>query len=377
MVHISLTNLFMPLFIVTSGFLCLEFSIPIAMGEFAAGIIGGTFIEKEQLEWVEYFSHLGLLSIMFLAGFEVEVKVLKKHLRTNLIVGSLSFFAPFLLVVGVSLFYENSLIQSTILGIACSTTSLAIVFSVLRESGTIQTDRGQVILGSAMIVDLFSMIFLSLIFFDFTLRNLLFTAILLAVLLTMRKLIMFVFQRYRGNRVELELKTMLLMILAVGMLAEGAGIHAATIAFTAGVMFSDIDPDHEEIMSKLSTVVFSLLGPIFFFHAGMNLDLSQVTSDSILFLAIIAAVAIFGKFMGTALGLYYFYEKSLEIARYGGALFNYRLSFGIVTAMYAYERKVIDITIFNTILLVVAISSVFTVLAQRRQERNSMLVSDG
>jgi hypothetical protein len=38
-------NIFIPLLIVVSGFVCLEYFIPIAIGEFVAGIIGGLIFE--------------------------------------------------------------------------------------------------------------------------------------------------------------------------------------------------------------------------------------------------------------------------------------------------------------------------------------------
>jgi Kef-type K+ transport system membrane component KefB len=67
-----LTQRIVPVLIVVSGFICLEYFIPIVVGEFLAGIVGELFFGVSDLPWIEFFSHLGLVSLMFLAGFEKE-----------------------------------------------------------------------------------------------------------------------------------------------------------------------------------------------------------------------------------------------------------------------------------------------------------------
>jgi hypothetical protein len=47
-----LNNIFVPLLIVVSGFICLEYFISIAIGEFVAGILGGIFFDLSKTPWL-------------------------------------------------------------------------------------------------------------------------------------------------------------------------------------------------------------------------------------------------------------------------------------------------------------------------------------
>ena len=362
-------NVIVSLLNVSVGVFCLEFALPIALGEFLAGIVGGFFIEADDLPWLPFISHLGLLSIMFVAGFEVDVRILRLNFYKNFIVGILAFASPFILVFVVGLVAGLPLFEVVILSLSLSTTSLAIVFTIIKNSNLSQQPEGQILLGSAMVVDLFSVIVLGILFIEYSLSNLIAMLILLIVVLTAKKILLSVFSRYKGNRVELELKTILLLLLALSILAEQAGMHAALIAFVVGIILSDIEPDHEEIIGKLNTVVFSLLAPLFFFHAGLNIDFHSLGIPQLLILLAVIVVAIVGRYFGAYLGLNYLFAKNKSLAKFGGLLFNYRLSIGIATAMYAFERQSVSIEVQNIILLAIAASSLFTVVAQKWSER--------
>ena len=312
-----------PLLIVVSGFLCIELSLPIAVGEFIAGIIGGQILDHDETQWMQLFSRLGLLSIMFLAGFEVDVKVMKANLRTNLLVGVSSFIVPYLGVLIVCVIWGIPLHMALIVGVALSTTSLAMVYSILKEANLIHQKEGQVLLGSAMIVDLLSMIFLSITLFDFKMENLIFLGILIGIILVAKRFIMAIFQRYRGNRVEFELKTLMIIFPVMGLVAEEAGIHGAILAFILGILFSDIDPEHEEIIEKLNTVVFSLLAPIFFFNAGTQIQFGSIDISTLMLMLVLGTVAIMMKYYGTQLPLYLAYGRNKQLSKFGGILFNY------------------------------------------------------
>lgn len=362
-------NVVVSLLIVSVGVFCLEFALPIALGEFLAGIVGGFFIEADDLPWLPFISHLGLLSIMFVAGFEVDIRILRLNFYKNFIVGILAFASPFVLVFVVGLVAGLPLFEVVILSLSLSTTSLAIVFTIIKNSNLSQQPEGQILLGSAMVVDLVSVIILGILFIDYSLSNLIAMLVLVIVVLTAKRILLSVFGRYKGNRVEIELKTILLLLLSLSILAEQAGMHAALIAFVVGIILSDIEPDHEEIISKLNTVVFSLLAPLFFFHAGLNIDFHSLGLPQLLILGTVIIVAIVGRYFGAYLGLYYLFAKNKSLAKFGGLLFNYRLSIGIATAMYAFERQSVSVEVQNIILLAIAASSLFTVVAQKWSER--------
>ena len=151
-------NTIVSFLIVSFGVFCIEFSLPIALGEFIAGVVGGFFISPDDVPWISFISDLGLLSIMFVAGFEVDAKILRLHLTRNCLVGAISFGVPFALLIVVGLLAQFPLLETVIMALALSTTSLAIVFTVIKEGNLIATVEGQILLGAAMVVDLISML---------------------------------------------------------------------------------------------------------------------------------------------------------------------------------------------------------------------------
>lgn len=370
----GLIQITVPVLIVVSGFVCLEFAFPVAIGEFIAGMIGGQFIEIEKIKWIEFFSYLGLLCLMFLAGFEVDIRVLKRNFKKSLTIGFASFFGPYLLVLATCYYLDMPIKQGLVLATALSTTSLAMIFTILKSADLISSNHGQILLGSAMVVDLLSMVSLTIIFFEFTLANLAFIAVLIVVIVFVEKIVVSIFKRYKGNRVEFELKFLLLVLLGLGVVSEEAGVHAAIIAFIVGIIFSEIEQQHLVIMEKLDTMVFSLLAPIFFFHAGALISFKAMTLQTIILFFLFLLIAVGGKFFGSYISLYYLYHKDTAVARYGGIIFNYRLSFGIVTGMYAYSEGLIGIQLLNIIFLIVALSSVIAVALEKKLEKEVCLI---
>jgi Kef-type K+ transport system membrane component KefB len=362
-----LGHIAIPLLIVASGFVCLEYSIPIAIGEFVAGILGGIFLDFSKTPWLEFLSHLGLISIMFLAGFEIDLHTLYRNKYKSAVVGGLSFFTPFLLIYLLCLLFNFSTISSMVVGIALSTTSLAIVFPILREKRLLEGDEGQLLLASAMAVDILSMLMLSLVFYSLSIKSILILAILISTLFFVRKIVIPVFGRYKGNRSEFELKFLLLTLLAFGFLAQEAGMHEAVISFILGMIFSEIDPEHEVIIEKLNAVVFSLLAPVFFFNAGAMLKINKINFYVVGLFIVLLIFSMAGKYLGTYFPLQLF---SCKVPKYAGVIFNYRLSFGLVTALYGFEKEIITIEMFNTLLLCVLFSSLVATWFEKRQGFN-------
>ena len=103
-----------------------------------------------------------MLGLMFMAGFEVDVTVLKRQWRASLGIGTSAFVVPasgMFLVCRLLLGFD--VMPSGLIAIGLSTTSLALVYQFLRERGRLQGDVGQTILGAATTVDLLSTIALA------------------------------------------------------------------------------------------------------------------------------------------------------------------------------------------------------------------------
>jgi glutathione-regulated potassium-efflux system ancillary protein KefC len=72
-----------------------------------------------------------------------------------------------------------SSLSSVLIGIGLSTTSLAIVFPILREKSLLENDSGQLLLASAMVVDIIRRVMLSLVFYHVSVKSILILALLI------------------------------------------------------------------------------------------------------------------------------------------------------------------------------------------------------
>src|SRR5205823_8708500 len=111
--------------------------------EIAVGILAGNFLGLQTNEWVNFLASLGSLLLTFLAGAELEPQALRRHLKESMSIGLVSFLFPFLGAMAYAYFVAGwPLPQAEIAGIALSTTSVAVVYAVMVETGLNGTSLG-------------------------------------------------------------------------------------------------------------------------------------------------------------------------------------------------------------------------------------------
>ena len=63
---------------VLAGWLAIDMGISSAITEITAGVLVGYFIaDTSGMDWLRFFSNFGLLGLMFMAAFEVDVRRLR------------------------------------------------------------------------------------------------------------------------------------------------------------------------------------------------------------------------------------------------------------------------------------------------------------
>src|SRR6185503_3701741 len=73
--------------------------ISVALIEILVGVFAGNVLGiHATTEWIDFFALLGSGVLTFLAGAEIDPRSLKANLRASLLIGVISFAAPFLLV---------------------------------------------------------------------------------------------------------------------------------------------------------------------------------------------------------------------------------------------------------------------------------------
>ncbi len=130
----------------------------ILVGILAAAALGYLFGPEamgSNLPWLRFLASTGAVVLTFLAGAELEPAVMRRQWQEVSVIGAVGFFAPFLGCTAVSRYVLGwSPASSWLGGIALSTTSMAVVYAVMLETGFNRTEFGKGILGACFVNDL-------------------------------------------------------------------------------------------------------------------------------------------------------------------------------------------------------------------------------
>lgn len=347
-----------------AGVIAIELGVSSAITELLAGILVKNVLDFRPDSFITVIGNLGLLTLMYVAGLEIDFDQIERRSRESITIGLSSFAAPFILV-SLFAYYQMGLNghQSMLLGVALSTTSMAIVYPQLLANGVL-TEKTRGILSAAMVTDLASMLVFSLLFTRFTL------AIFLPVigLIVLTYFVPFigrrVFARFEGNPVEFEFRVILFLIVSLGIVSEHAGVEAALVAFVAGMVTSELVVNHADLQNKLQSLVFGFLAPIFFLWVGLTVDLHSLSSNmhSVMLLFTLCYAA---KYVGTYLPSKRFFPDD---ARRMGFLFNARLSLGLVAALFGLNEGILSTELYGIVVGCIIVSSIVSSILLRSKK---------
>ncbi len=147
-------------------------TISAALFEIIVGAVAGNTVGLPLTPWINYIASFGAIVLTFLAGTDIDPHVVKKNLASSVTIGLMGFFAPYL---GCLLFARYGLgwpwPQAQIAGIALSTTSVAVVYAVMVETGYNRTELGKIILAACFINDIGTVLALGLVFANYNLLS--------------------------------------------------------------------------------------------------------------------------------------------------------------------------------------------------------------
>jgi glutathione-regulated potassium-efflux system ancillary protein KefC len=244
----------------------------IVVGTIAQLIIGaaiGGAVLGTQESWVTFLSGTGAIVLTFLAGAELDPAILREEWKEATAVGIAGFVGPFL-GCGAAAHYLLGwdVPQSWLAGVALSTTSVAVVYAVMLETGLNKTDYGKTLLAACFINDLLTVLALSLIFAPFTFKTLIFGGVSILAFIALPWLTPRFFKRFGGRPSELEAKYLFFCLFGLGALAAWAQSEAVLPAYVVGmVLAGTVGKDHS-LVRRLRTLTFGFLTPFYFIRAG-------------------------------------------------------------------------------------------------------------
>jgi len=178
-------------------------------------------------------------------------------------------------------------------GIALSTTSVAVVYAVMVETGLNRHDIGKLILAACFITDLGTVLALGGLFATYGRLLLVFAATTALALLVLPWLTRMVIGRFGHRTSEPEIK-LLLVLVALGGLATQAGSEAVLPAYLAGLVIAGVFMHDPILMDRLRSIAFALLTPFFFLRAGTLIHGSALVSGAGV-IAVLLAVKLISK----------------------------------------------------------------------------------
>jgi Kef-type K+ transport system membrane component KefB len=351
------------LLILVASMVSVELGISVAIIEIALGVLAGNFLGVTSTPWVDFIAAVASIVLTFLAGAEVDPRLLRARAKESLLIGGLSFLLPFL-GAGLFAYYVAGwdLRQAEIAGVALSTTSLAVVYAVLVETGLTKTEIGKVIMAATFVTDLGTAIALSLLFIQPTPCLALFIGVSVGVIVAMTVLQRWFFDRYGDRVIEPEIKGVLFVLFLLMWTADLAKSHAVLPAFVLGFAVSDVFRRHPEQLKRFRIVAFSLLTPFFFFKGGLNVSLDALAGALPLLVGFLV-VKIALKFVGVMpVALRYLRPHAM----FTTLLMSTGLTFGTISSLYGLNAGIIDRSQFSVLVTTVILSAIVpTVIAQR------------
>lgn len=342
-----------------------EAGISVALVELVLGVVlGNVFKVNPDASWLVLIASFASVVLTFLAGAEVDPDDFRDRLGASLTIGIVSFAGPFIVATLVALGPLGWTTKASLIaGTALSTTSLAVVYAVLVETGLNTTRVGKLIMSSCFVTDMCTVIALSTIFIEPTVWFPVFLVVSIAVILILPRVAPWFFSRFGDRVIEPEIKLVFALLLALMVLGDAAESQAVLPAFVLGLVMSRHYRRHQEEQKRLRVVAFAFLTPFFFLRGGLNVSLAAVFAN----LGVLAVLV--GAKMVPKFGLIFPLARKYAApnAAFTTLLMSTGLTFGTISALYGLNAHIITRTQFSLLVTVVVLSAVVpTAIAQRR-----------
>jgi Kef-type K+ transport system membrane component KefB len=334
----------------------------VALFELGLGVVLGNLFDLHSQEWLDFIAAFASIVLTFLAGAEVDPDDFKERFGQTMAIGVVSFVGPFV-VAGLVAYgvLDWSVKASLIAGTALSTTSLAVVYAVLVETGLNTTRVGKLLMGACFVTDMGTALALSAIFITPNLWFPVFIAVSVALMVALPKISPWFFRRYGDRVIEPEIKLVFVCLFVLMVLADASKGHAVLPAFILGLVMARHYKEHRQEQERLRVVAFAFLTPFFFLRGGLNVSLGAVFANLGL-LGLLFAAKLVPKI---GLVLPFARRAEPEHAWFITLLMSTGLTFGTISSLYGLNAGIIDTTQFSLLVTVVVLSAIIpTAIAQ-------------
>ena len=354
------------------GQLFARFNMPAVVGELLSGIVLGPALLNlvKPNDIISLFSQFGVILLMFLAGLESDLDLLKKYFKLSFTVASIGVILPVVFMGLASYAFGMKPLEAIFIGIVFAATSVSISVVVLKEAHQLQTRAGTAILGAAVVDDILAVIVLS-VFTTFSHEggksgitnnffiNLLIEAAYFVVVWIIYKFIAPYFMKI-AEKLDVNYSVViasLILALAMAWAADFVGLSAVVGAFFGGLAIRQT-PQYKEVNSSVSAIGYSVFIPVFFADIGLSMTFNSFFKD-IWFIIVMTILAVVSKFWAGKYSSEMFGFSKNEANIVGSGMVS-RGEVALIVAQIGITHHLFPEDIYSSLILVIIITTVLS-----------------
>ncbi len=339
------------------------------LGAIIAGYLLGPVFHLVDVAHIEPFGKIGLILILFLAGFEefnlTEILKEKVGIISTGIVGAV---VPFLLGFFTGVIFDFAIADALFIGGAMAATSVSISVGTLISTRKVNTKVGRYVVAASIIDDIIGLVILIFIVgfastgsinsvgVGIVLLKILGFAVGFAIALyVIPKFFRFIF---RMRTEELEISSAIVIILLLGFVSEKLGFSSIVGAFLAGIVLSKVPALKTRIETeKFEAIALGFFAPFFFAWVGFQLqfDLSIIGVFTLVFILI----GLFGKIIAAYIGGMIAKMNLVEKLAMGVAMMP-RGEVALSVMLIGLKMGVVNNTVFGATFLLILVTILLT-----------------
>ncbi|WEV60239.1 cation:proton antiporter [Streptococcaceae bacterium ESL0729] len=367
-VLIILSSLFL------ASLLAQRLGIPVVVGQLLMALIIGPVLGLiKEGEVLDFLAEIGVIFLMFLAGFEANLTLLKKYIRPSILVAILGVIFPVIIFsgYGAGLLGLNAQ-KSLFLGLIFAATSVSITIEVLQEYKKMHTRFAAIILGAAILDDILAVLSLSLLspgnqinLYQQMLGPLLFVALLYPLATYLLPLIFKLGQNKQFFAGDLTLS--LITCLALAALAQTLGMSDVLGAFFAGLILGQkrdlFYSDAHLVESQMASMAQSFFIPIFLSSIATPLIFAGL-GQKIMAILILTGLALVSKILPAYVAARSFRITRVESLIIGTGMVS-RGEMALIIAKIGLTNGLLAASFYSQVVLVIIATTILAPLMLR------------
>ncbi|MEB5917264.1 monovalent cation:proton antiporter-2 (CPA2) family protein [Enterococcus innesii] len=346
--------------------------VPAVIGQLLAGVLLG----GAGLNWVHPdilvhdFSEIGVILLMFLAGLESDISLLKRYFRPGMLVALLGIVFPMLFGYATGVGFQSSPTEAFFFGIVLAATSVSISVEVLKELNVVNTKEGSTILGASVVDDILVVLVLSLSLSFLggessqatplpvtLLVELIYFVLIFLLVKWIAPFLLALAEKLFANSAVIIMS--LIICLGMAYLADLVGLSSVIGAFFAGIAVSQTKV-REEVEHSVEALGYAVFIPVFFVSVGLEVDFSRL-NEQLFFILAFTVVAILTKLVGGYVGAKITKFSNNSAWMVGAGMIS-RGEMALIILQIGQQNQLISSTLYSPLVIVVLLSTLISPL---------------